>query len=427
MKIVVGLLTCDRLEYTKKTVQSLLSQNRQDDLLLLHADDASLDQRGICKYVQSQGFKTILANESRIGCSPTTDAFMSAIQNEIGDNLPVLYLQNDFECTRPIPFDEIFSLLSQEDIGFVQLSYRRPRSRYNRNITWKTPDGTGWIFGDHKTSSYVLSDRLGIGIGYHPSIAHMNTWSKAIRGVKREKHLTKKTARLNQYACRLTLPVFRHIGRNSTPDGKFGTRSKNKKARVGLAKYPVENHGHNAWHIGVSLCEQIVKIVKPDMRTLECGSGVSTWLFFGLGCNHTALEHQRKYAPSLPCVQVVPLSGEPLWYDWVPPKEPFDFILIDGPTNKIGRFGIMRVIDKISHSNTVFLIDDTNRSKDAKLANQIASQLGLQQIIIPPSHRLDFDKECRLLVPIQQNKIQKENPCYNDPFGILPQCPAKEN
>lgn len=190
-----------------------------------------------------------------------------------------------------------------------------------------------------------------------------------------------------------------------------------------------------AGQIGVSLCQQIVKIVKPDMRTLECGSGLSTWLFFGLGCDHIALEHERKYAPPLSCVHLVPLSGTPLWYDWVPTGRPFDFILVDGPPAKIGRFGIMRVLDKITHPGTTFLIDDTNRKKDDRLAYEIATQLNLERIVIQPSHKFDFRKKCSLLVP----KDQKQNlslittsphsrppsryvppiksVVYNDPFG----------
>ena len=133
-----------------------------------------------------------------------------------------------------------------------------------------------------------------------------------------------------------------------------------------------------------------------DMKTLECGSGLSTFLFFALGSDHTALEDKEQYAPPLSSVQIRPLVGDPEWYDWYP-DGPYDFILVDGPHPSIRRWGILRVIDQLVHDKTILMFDDTERGRDRSLSHEVAIRLGRQRTIIAPTCSGDFGKKVTLL------------------------------
>jgi len=229
MKIAVALLTCDRYDYTVKTVESFLRHNDPDDFLLFHGDDASTDNR-IVPYVQSGGFSTTVQHTERLGCSPTTDELLHVVARCVEPDSVVLYLQNDMESIRPLPQQQIRELLAKPDISFVQLSYRRPRSPYGRRMPWSTADGKPWRLGD-KTEEVVYSDFMW-GMGFLYAIANLKTWLPAVSGGKNEKEFIARTEYPDRRVCRLTLPVFRDLGKRTTPNGKFGGWRKDRRSRM---------------------------------------------------------------------------------------------------------------------------------------------------------------------------------------------------
>jgi hypothetical protein len=422
MKLAVALLTCDRIKYTRCTVETLLKQNDTSEWSLFYADDASKDDTR--QYVESRGFEPLVLNDDRQGCSPTTEALVHAIRERCGDDALLLYLQNDFECCRPLPVAMSEEIASRHDCGFLQLAYRRPRSRYNRRITFLWPDGETWAFGDTSRGDYVLTP-VGFGVGYHPTIARVRDWCYATEGVKTEKQFVRRNASLGKRIYRYPLPVFRHIGRRTTPHGLFGRRRRNRRNRVGQARYdvpPVDETGNafgeeiapgkaleyypedkiirTAWQAGPSLCSYLASKLRPGMKTLECGSGLTTWLFFGACCNHEALEHSRKYAPPLQSVLVRPLTGKPPWYDWEPSGGCYDLILIDGPPSKKGRrHGILRVVDRLVGPETVIVLDDTNRASENALADKLQERFGMQRTDVPAQYPMDNGRTFSVLEP----------------------------
>jgi chlorobactene glucosyltransferase len=132
----------------------------------------------------------------------------------------------------------------------------------------------------------------------------------------------------------------------------------------------------NFWEITDECWSAIEARLEPGMRTLETGSGKSTELFERAGCEHTALEHDARNRALFPSVVMAALTGSPPWYAWEP-SHPYDLVFIDGPTGRIGRFGILRVLPRLVHKDTVIVIDDTNRRAESRLAEEIAIRCGM--------------------------------------------------
>jgi hypothetical protein len=229
MKLAVALLTCDRYDYTVKTVEALLQHHPLGTLELYHGDDASADPR-VTEYVQSKGFRTLVQMDARVGCSPCSDRLIHAVAEHIETTTILLYLQNDFVCERPLPEQQLRDLLDRPDVSFVQLCYRKSRSRYNRRIRWHSNEHEPWIYGD--TTHDVVFAGFGVGVSFWPSVGKIETWLPAVRDGARERDFRSKTEYPNRQMCRLTLPVLRHIGRRRTPHGKFGRRTKKKISPV---------------------------------------------------------------------------------------------------------------------------------------------------------------------------------------------------
>jgi len=153
------------------------------------------------------------------------------------------------------------------------------------------------------------------------------------------------------------------------------------------------------WTVGPTLASRLRRLLRPGMRTLECGSGLSTRLFVAAGCDHLALEHDQRFAAPLPQVHLCRLTGTPPWYDWRQ-AHAYDLVLLDGPpTDCGGRQGILPHVRQLAHRGTIFVCDDTDRPDDAVLADAIARQLGLVQTIVAPAHALDFGRQGRILAP----------------------------
>jgi hypothetical protein len=392
-KIALALLTRDRYEYTVKTVESFLKHHNPDDFLLFHGDDASQDPR-ILPWLQSKGFKTVMQHPTAMGCSPSTDHLLHEVAKHVEPGTPVLYLQNDLQCTRPLPQKQLRLLLEKPDVSFVQLSYRTPGTSYSKRTPWKYADGELWKFGE--TAQEVVYAPFNTGMGFQPSISLIETWLPAVKGVTYEKQYRSRSEYPDRRMCRLTLPVFRHFGRRRTPGGMFGKGPKRRGSRTGSARYDVLMGERNSWQMSASLCRKLCELIKPGMKTLECGSGLSTYLFFALNSDHTALEDNQRYAPALHSVIVCPLVGDPPWYDWKP-DGPYDLILVDGPSHIIGRRGLLRVIDELVHEDTMLIFDDTARREERRLCREVARRLNFKKVAIPSTEPGDFNKSATLL------------------------------
>lgn len=129
--------------------------------------------------------------------------------------------------------------------------------------------------------------------------------------------------------------------------------------------------------ISQPLWSRIRRYLKPGMKTLEFGSGLSTMLFNDYDVDHTAIEQSARWAKKVHGVTHVPLDSNG-WYDWEP-DGPYDLILLDGPYKK-GREGILRILHKLFHDDTIMFIDDFHREDEKYIASSCNRMLSLRSL-----------------------------------------------
>jgi hypothetical protein len=124
---------------------------------------------------------------------------------------------------------------------------------------------------------------------------------------------------------------------------------------------------------------------------LEFGSGNGSTILSETYDLHS-VEHDIEWvghSPKAKYIHTPIIDIEPIfpfkddsWYDGEViissiPKT-IDLILVDGPTGKIGRSGIISIIEQLPNT-AIWIIDDTLRREDSELSRQIAYKLGLYE------------------------------------------------
>lgn len=142
--IAVALLTCDRFDYTARTLDSFARHNDLSQFRLFHADDASEDPR-VIPLVQSYGFRTVVRNRERSGWLQTrTKLIRKAIKHKARW---ILNLENDIESVRPFPWPLFRFIEPRGDICSLRL-YGRYKDSHKRDacLTFhkQTREETHW-------------------------------------------------------------------------------------------------------------------------------------------------------------------------------------------------------------------------------------------------------------------------------------------
>lgn len=100
--IAVLLQTCDRPDYTARTLETFTAHNAGAPFLLLHGDDASEDAPGMRELASRHGFETVVQSDQRSGVLATQAALFRAAARRRADW--VLMLENDIDTLRPFPW-----------------------------------------------------------------------------------------------------------------------------------------------------------------------------------------------------------------------------------------------------------------------------------------------------------------------------------
>ncbi len=102
-RVAVLLQTCDRLDYTRRTLKTFAQHNTGAPFLLLHGDDASIESEAVRDLAAQHGFETVVQSYgTRIGVNATRAALIAKAERR-GARW-VLMLENDIETLRPFPW-----------------------------------------------------------------------------------------------------------------------------------------------------------------------------------------------------------------------------------------------------------------------------------------------------------------------------------
>src|ERR1043165_7960935 len=119
MSVAVCLQTCERFDYTARTIQTFLAMNHDRSRFdLIHGDDGSTDQR-IVALAEASGFDTVMRSASPIGPIPFRAKLMDAARAR-GASW-VLMLENDIESLRPFPWALFDFLQARPDVYCLRL------------------------------------------------------------------------------------------------------------------------------------------------------------------------------------------------------------------------------------------------------------------------------------------------------------------
>lgn len=141
--IALALLTCDRHDYTARTLSTFARFNDLRKFILLHGDDASTDPR-ILPLVHSYGFRSVVKNNDRQGWLWTRTKLLK----KAAAKAPwILYLENDIETERPFPWALFRFIEHKHDISCLRLyGAWKDRDRLDRCLTHNKDTGSPAIW-----------------------------------------------------------------------------------------------------------------------------------------------------------------------------------------------------------------------------------------------------------------------------------------
>lgn len=220
MKLAVCLITADRSEYTKATLESFTHYNAGLDCLKLHADDASKNGEN-WSLAKQHGFLTVVKSPDgrRGGQTMRREVINQAAH--LGAS-HVMILENDIETARPFPIAFLEFAFQRNDVYCARLygeykernnQRRCGRSHYGKgkdtyNPNWQTfvnPQGENAQIGDIHWGAQPCVTRIKDAVWLHD-------------GTMSEGQIRKKCASMTELTVRTMDNVCYHMGALRTPD-----------------------------------------------------------------------------------------------------------------------------------------------------------------------------------------------------------------
>lgn len=217
MRVAICLLTCERFDYTRRTVESLAAHNDLSQFVLLHGDDASEDRRNI-EIAELHGFARVETGARRLG--------VMEMQRRLADEAMcrgcdwTIILQNDWESARAIPLDLLAWLHETENVYCIRL-YGALKERGGRPAgdlhKGKGGRKAGWAPLEGAPEPIEVGD---IHWGSPPCATRTGVLAMLLHGCARERDARDRSGRINALTVRVTDNVFWHFGSERTPEFK---------------------------------------------------------------------------------------------------------------------------------------------------------------------------------------------------------------
>lgn len=219
MKIAITLLTCGRLDYTRRTLESLRQHNPSlaDDFILLHGDDVSTPAERLesIDLAEAAGFHSAVVPKRQAGIAKMTEDLFAEAAKRGCD--AVLNLQNDWVSLRPIPKAEISSILDDQTVYCIRMygAYKSAHGRCGIHHGGRNPrEVVEWM---PYQDGYEVGD---IHWGHPPAVTRIEDAIALTRGASCESDSRMRSGKITRLTARVINNVFNHIGSERTPGFK---------------------------------------------------------------------------------------------------------------------------------------------------------------------------------------------------------------
>lgn len=212
--IGVALLTCDRLEYTRRTIATFTEHNAAalaaGALKLWHCDDASTDPK-VRKAAAVAGFAPLIYTEERVGV--TEMIRRTARKLEHAGVEWMLLLENDWESARPVPLEAFGEAVRHYDAWSMRL-YGAFKERDNARPAGTRHRGRGgadpkWHVCGGSSEPFEVGH---IHWGNPPAISRVDLVAWLHKKARREKDAIAKSGEIKNPVARVLENVVYHIG-----------------------------------------------------------------------------------------------------------------------------------------------------------------------------------------------------------------------
>lgn len=236
--IAVVLLSCDRLEYTRRTIATFTEHNgaglAAGAFKLWHCDDASTDPK-VRKSAAAAGFAPLIYTDQRVGVTEMIRRASRKLEHAGAEWM--LLLENDWETVRPFPRAVWRDAVEEFDVwslrlygAFKERGNQRPagtrhRGRSGADPKWRAEFVTDSIdvtsLADcapaYTAGKAVEAYEVGhIHWGNPPAVSRVDLVAWLHKKARREKEAIVKSGEIKNPVARVVENVVYHIGYERT-------------------------------------------------------------------------------------------------------------------------------------------------------------------------------------------------------------------
>lgn len=216
MTIAVCLITCERPDYTRRTLETFCALNDTSRFMLLHGDDAS-DGDDNLELAREAGFETVFRGQSRVGGQANRRAVVREAVHLGADQ--VLMLENDWESVRPFPWPLYEYAFARLDVWCMRL-YGQFKE-VGRRPAGTLDAGRGVPAEWAPLAGAPEPAEIGhIHWGAPPAVASAECVKWLLESTEKDGDAMRLSGRIDDLTVRPVRNVVYHIGEERTPEFK---------------------------------------------------------------------------------------------------------------------------------------------------------------------------------------------------------------